>query len=213
MITFKEYANREDWLEGRNKTLGASEVASALGFGYESTIDLWKRKTGKTKSADISGNPRVEYGTKAEEHIRALFALKHKDDCEVEYHAYRVYQNSDFPFLSCTLDGELVRKATGELGVYEGKTAWIMSHRDLENWENKIPNNYYAQVVEQLAVTNRDFVILCAELIFPDKHSEIREYEINRAEVESDIEYVVAECGKFWKYVEHNEEPPVRLTL
>lgn len=214
MANYVEYANRKEWLVSRQHTLGASEVASAMGMGFISQLDLWKEKTGRKPHNDLSANERVQYGTKAENHLRALFALQYADKYAVEYHGFRVYHHAKYDFLTATLDGELTRLADGKHGILEIKTAWIMSKRDLEQWENNsIPQHYYVQVVDQLNVTGFDFAVLTAQLIYQDGKSDIRQYFIERDEVESDIAYVEGEAVKFWGYVTSDRQPPVTLEL
>ena len=214
MEQFVEYSNREEWLNARNKSLGASEVASAIGIGFTSQLDLWKEKTGRKERSDLSSNERVQYGTNAEEQIRNLFALQFKDKYEVEYHAFRVYKHATHEFLTATLDGELTRKSDGKRGIWECKTAWIISKADFDKWSNNsIPQHYFCQVIEQLGVTGYEFIVLTAQLIFQDGNSEIRHYTIERNEVEADIKYITTEAAKFWRYVQANKEPPQRLTL
>lgn len=213
MANYTEYANREEWLASRIHTLGASEVASALGMGFVSQLDLWKEKTGRKVRTDLSDNERVQYGTAAEEHLRGLFALQFKDKYDVEYHAYRVYRHEKYPFMTCTLDAELTDKENGERGIWECKTAKIMSKRDLDDWDGRIKQSYYCQVLHQLEVTQWDFVVLTAQLIMYDNNSEIHHYTIRADETKDDREFVVNKSIKFWQYVEKNIEPPTILTL
>lgn len=214
MARYVEYANRQEWLASRQNTLGASEVASAMGQGYVSQLDLWKEKTGRIPHNDLSGNKRVVYGTFAEAPLRELFSLQFHDIYEVEWHPYRVYHNDKYDYLTATLDGELTRKADGKHGILEVKTAWIMSKRDLDKWENNsIPQNYYVQICEQLGTTDFDFVVLFAQLLLPDNKSEIRPYFIERNEVENDIAYVEEQAIKFWQYVTSDKQPPVTWEL
>lgn len=187
MPSYIEYANREEWLKGRQKTLGASEVSCILERGFQTPLELWRVKTGKVKPKDLSDNERVKYGTEAEEHLRSLFALKSHDKYSVEYYPYRVYLSDD-EYRSCTLDGELHRLCDGAKGILEIKTVQINSKRSLEEWNGKIKMTYYIQVCHQLSVTGFDFAIVYAELCFPDGNSELRQYLIERSEqVENDI--------------------------
>lgn len=209
-----QYKDREDWIAGRNKSIGASEVAIILGqTSYKSTLDLWKEKTGRKTPDDISEDERVSYGTEAEEHLRALFALKHRNDYKVEYNPFLVYHHGEKPYMTCTLDGELVRLSDGKRGVWECKTALIQSKRALEEWDGRIPNNYFCQVVDQLNITQFDFLVLSAELRFPDNTAEIREYIIEADEVRADMAYVEEEVTKFWRYIEYDRQPPVVIRI
>ncbi len=212
--TTVQYKDREDWLAGRSKSIGASEVAIILGqASYKSPLDLWQEKTGRKSPDDISEDERVSYGTEAEEHLRALFALKHRRDYKVEYKPFLVYHHGEKPYMTCTLDGELVRISDGKRGVWECKTALIQSKRALEEWEGRIPNNYFCQVVDQLNITQFDFLVLSAELRFPDSTAETREYNIEADEVRADMSYVEDEVTKFWRYIESDRQPPVVIRI
>lgn len=212
MIGFTEYPDREAWLAGRGNTIGASEIASVLGCGFCTAQELWALKVGESTGKDLSESPRVKYGSEAEQHLRALFALQFADKYEVEYHPFRVYVNDEYPYLSCTLDGELANKANGEMGVWECKTAFVARKEDMNAWgADTIPNKYYAQVQQQLAVTQRNFAVLTAQLIFQDGSSQIRHYDISRSE--TDIAYIVSEAQKFWKHVTERTKPKLTLTL
>lgn len=209
-----QYKDREDWLAGRSKSIGASEVAIILGqASYKTPLDLWKEKTGRKTPDDISEDERVSYGTEAEKHLRALFALKHRRDFKVEYKPFLVYHHGEKPYMTCTLDGELVRLSDGKRGVWECKTALIQSKRALEEWDGRIPNNYFCQVCDQLNITQFDFLVLSAELRFPDNTAEIREYTIESDEVRADMAYVEEEVTKFWRYVESDRQPPVLIRI
>ena len=209
-----QYKDREEWLAGRNKSIGASEAAIILGqASYKSTLDLWKEKTGRKTPDDISEDERVSYGTEAEEHLRSLFALKHRNDYKVEYKPFLVYHHGEKPYMTCTLDGELVRLSDGKRGVWECKTALIQSKRALEEWDGRIPNNYFCQVCDQLNITQFDFLVLSAELRFPDNTAEIREYTIEADEIRADMAYVEEEVTKFWRYIESDRQPPIVIRI
>lgn len=214
MPKYIEYPNRKEWLKGRINSLGASEVSSVLGCGFQTPLDLWNVKTGKVKPKDLSDNERVKYGTEAEEHLRALFALKSHDKYSIEYFPYRVYLDEQ-NYRSCTLDGELTRLCDRTKGVLEIKTVQINSKRDLEEWNGKIKMTYYIQVCQQLSVTGYDFAVVYAELCFPDGNSELRQYLIERSEqVENDIAYVERTAVKWWEeYVVKRKKPQMKLTL
>lgn len=215
MPKYIDYSNREEWLKGRIHSLGASEVASVLGMGFQNPIDVWEEKTGVKPHKEFKGDKRVDYGSQAEEHLRCLFALKNKGKYEVEYFPYRTYFHEKYGFLHATLDGELTRIEDAEKGVWECKTVFIMSRRELEEWEGKIPNKYYIQVLDQMAIMNYKFAVITAEIISSDGNSEIRNYTIERTEdVENDIRYVIKEAVDFWtKYVIPKKKPPIKMIL
>ena len=213
MITFTDYPDHEAWLDGRRNSLGASEVASVIGCGFCNEQELWAQKMGESKPKDLSQSARVKYGTEAEQYLRGLFAAQFADTYEVEYHPYRVYSNDETPFMSCTLDGELTNKKTGQKGVWECKTVSIMNKSDLSQWDGRIKDAYYCQVCAQLQVMQWNFAVLTAQLIFPDDSSEIRHYTITSEQTEEDRRYIVEEVKRFWSAVEKRTKPNLRLRL
>lgn len=214
MIRYTDYPDRKTWLANRYKSLGASEIGIACGISrFKSISDLWEEKTGRRQAEDITENERVRYGTEAEQYLRALFALKHEKEYQVEYFPYRVYFNEEEPYLTATLDGLITRLIDGAKGGYECKTVLVQSKRTLEEWDNRIPETYYCQVLQQMFTAGLDFVILNAELRFPDNNAEIREYLIERSNVENDIKWVVQKGHEFWWYVLNDKRPPITMTL
>lgn len=214
MLNYRESKNRQEWLELRQKTIGASDAAIVMGIAsFKTPNQLWLEKMGKEQPEDLSENKRVEYGTFAESHLRELFALQFNEKYKVKYNAYRIYTNDEIEGMSCTLDGELFDLESEELGIWECKTTWITSKRDEEEWKDRIPDKYYIQVLAQLAVTGWEFVVLTAQLIFQDGHSEIRHYTIKREEVEEDIKIVIEECKKFYQMLKTGKQPDVKINL
>lgn len=208
--------NDKQWHQERAKGIGASEASAIIGMNpYMSNVDLWRIKTGRKKAADISSDAHVTYGHAAEGPLRELFALDYPQ-YEVEYRgAYDLVRNKDYPFILATLDGRLIEKDTGRLGVYEGKTTEILKSMQKEKWYNGIPNNYYCQVIHQLIATEFDFTVLNAQLkrVYGwEVKTETRRYIIERSEVKDDIEYLMEQEINFWeKYVKRDIEPPLIL--
>ena len=209
-------ANNEEWLKARLHGIGASEASAVIGCNpYMSNVDLWRLKTGRKQAQDISSNAHVQYGHDAEGPLRELFALDYPQ-FEVSYGgAFDMVHNPEHPYIFATLDGRLKEKATGRLGVYEGKTTEILRSMQKEKWKDRIPDNYYVQVIHQLIATGWDFAVLNAQMkrVFDgDVRTETRRYFIERAEVQDDIDYLLAEEVKFWaEYVQKDREPPLIL--
>lgn len=209
--------SEKQWLQARLSGIGASEASAILGLNpYMSNIDLWEIKTGRKKAPDISSDAHVAYGHAAEGPLRDLFALDYPQ-YEVTYGgAFDLVRNEKYPFIFATLDGRLKERATGRLGVYEGKTAEILNAVMYEKWKgNKFPNNYYIQVLHQMLTTGWEFAILNAQLklTFREKlkgkaETETRRYYIERSEVKSDSDYLLEQELKFWGYVQRDEKPP-----
>ena len=209
-------ANNEEWLKARLQGIGASEASAVIGCNpYMSNVDLWRLKTGRKQAQDISSNAHVQYGHDAEGPLRELFALDYPQ-FEVSYGgAFDMVHNPEHPYIFATLDGRLKEKATGRLGVYEGKTTEILRSMQKEKWKDRIPDNYYVQVIHQLIATGWEFAVLNAQMkrVFDgDVRTETRRYFIERAEVQDDIDYLLTEEVKFWtEYVQKDLEPPLIL--
>lgn len=208
--------SNDEWLKARIQGIGASEASAIIGCNpYMSNVDLWRLKTGRKQAQDISSNAHVQYGHDAEGPLRELFSLDYPQ-FEVSYGgAFDMVHNPEYPYIFATLDGRLKEKATGRLGVYEGKTTEILRSMQKEKWKDRIPDNYYVQVIHQLIATGWDFAVLNAQMkrVFDgDVRTETRRYFIERAEVQDDIDYLLAEEVKFWaEYVQKDREPPLIL--
>ena len=213
-IKFIDYPDRKTWLANRYKSLGASEIAVVCGHSNFMTEEqLWKEKTLRSQHKEYEENDRVDYGQEAEQYLRELFKLKHKDEYKVDYFPYRVYHNEERPYLTSTLDGLITRLEDNKIGGYECKTTLIQSKQSLEQWNGGIPQNYYCQVLHQLYTAGLDFVILNVELRFPDNNAEIREYMISREGRQNEIDFIVSKGDKFWQYVKTDKKPPLTIRL
>lgn len=208
--------NHASWLKNRSKYIGGSDVACILGYNpWKTNLQLYREKIGLVEAPDLSGNAAVEYGTKAEEHIRALFALDHPE-LEVSYVENNSWHNSKYPFAAASLDGWSREKETDRKGVFESKTAIITSKAQAEKWNNRIPDNYYCQVVYYLGVTEWDFIDLRARLRheYPgNRYIVERDYHIERFECEEDIPIVMEAAAMFYDRLEKKEEPPLLLSI
>lgn len=212
MVEMKVLANREEWLANRQR-IGGSDAATIIGKNpYKSNVDLWRIKTGQMEAEDISQKPYVLYGTLAEPHIRALFALNYPE-YEVGYEENNMFFNSAYPFAHASLDGWLTEIATGRKGVLEIKTTTILNSLQQDKWRDQIPDNYYIQVLHYLMVTGFEFVELVALLKYSsmDIPEQIRHYHIERSDVTEDIEYLIDAERRFWWQVENRKEPAVIL--
>ena len=134
---------REEWLEERKKGIGGSDAATILNKNpYKTKVELWEEKTGRRETPDISDKPYVQYGTNAEEHLRELFKIDYPQ-YEVHHEEYKIIRHPKYPFLFASLDGQLIDKETGEMGILEIKTTNILQSMQKEKWKDKIPDNYY----------------------------------------------------------------------
>ena len=214
-VEMKKCKNRESWLKNRTKYLGGSDAACILGLNpYRSNLDLYREKIGLVAPPDLSGNAAVEYGTKAEEHIRALFQLDHQE-YTVEYVENNSWHNSKYPFAAASLDGTLVDES-GRKGILEIKTAIISNKAHAELWNNRIPDNYYCQTLHYFMVTEFDFAVLRARLRYEypgNKFYTERDYYIERSECEEDIATLIEKEAAFYEQLKKKQEPPLLLTI
>jgi putative phage-type endonuclease len=217
MIQMIQLNSRAEWLEKRKSYIGGSEAASIVGMNpYRSNVDLWELKTGRKKAEDISGNPYVRYGTNAENFLRELFTLDFPQ-YTVEYAEHNMWLNSEYPFAHASLDGWLT-DSYGRRGVLEIKTTNIQNAAMVERWNNRIPDNYYIQVLHYLFVTGFDFAIVKAQLKwerFADQVGDVliktKHYVIEREEVEDDIAVLIDSERRFCEYLVTDTRPPLIL--
>lgn len=212
MVEMKILSSHEEWLKNRTK-IGGSDASAILGLNpYKTNVDLWMEKTGQVIPEDISDKPYVQYGTQAEMHLRGLFRLDFPE-YKVEYVENNMFLNDKYPWAHASLDGWLTDQE-GRKGVWECKTTEILSSQHREKWDHRIPDNYYIQCLHYLAVTEFEFVILKAQLktVFDGiPYLQTRHYTFNRDEVQEDIEYLMKEEERFWKYVKSGVCPPLKL--
>ena len=193
--------------------IGGSDASAVVGMNpYKTNIELFEEKTGRRIPEDISEKPYVIYGKQAEEYIRELFRLDYPE-YQVEHHDFRILQSLSHPFMQASLDGELTDQE-GRRGILEIKTTNILQSMQYEKWKDRIPDNYYIQVLHYLLVTGYDFVVLRAHLVSEwgrDRRTTVKHYFIEREEVREDLDMLLKEEKKFWAYVESGRKPPLIL--
>ena len=208
-----QLSSREEWLAHRMNFIGGSEISAVIGQNpFMSNLDLWELKTGRKQAEDISHKPYVQYGTQAELHLRGLFRLDFPQ-YKVEYADNNSFLNDAYPWAAASLDGWLTDQ-DGRRGVLEIKTTEILQSMQKERWNQQIPMNYYCQVLFYMAVVEADFAVLKAQLktMFDGvPYLQTKHYTIERADVQDDIDYMMAKGAEFWEYVKKDERPPLVL--
>lgn len=205
--------NRAEWLENRKGRIGGSEAACIVGMNpYQTNVELWEYKTGRRLAEDISNKPFVKYGTNAEEYLRELFKLDYPQ-YNTHYVDNNMWLNDKYPFAHASLDGWL-EDEKGRRGVLEIKTTNILQSMQREKWNNRIPDNYYIQVLHYLMVTEFDFAVLKAQLKY-DYDGDImlttKHYKIERDEVQDDIEYLQKAEKDFYSAIKEKRRPSLVL--
>lgn len=205
--------DREEWLQNRTNGIGGSEISAVVGCNpYLDNVTLWELKTGRRQAEDISEKPYVKYGTQAEMHLRGLFRLDFPE-YQVEYIENNSFRNEKYPWALASLDGWITDK-DGRKGILEIKTSEVLSSQHKEKWKEQIPQNYYCQCLLYMAVCEADFCVLKAQLktVFDGvPYLQTKHFHIERSEVLEDIEYLMREGERFWKYVKKDVRPPLQL--
>lgn len=213
MLKQTVFENRNDWLASRYNGIGASEISSVLGCGYKSPLELWHIKTRAVEPEDLSDNERVRFGNDAENILRDLFRLMHPE-YELSFQPFMVLrQEGEFEFLFDTPDGLLIERETGRKGLYESKTATILSKADSDRWWQKVPDAYFAQICQGMFCGGLDFAVIFALLRDQDGDAQIRAYPFERAECEWKIDEIKREGKRFWQHVLDGTMPPQPLIL
>lgn len=210
MIILKDH---QDWLEHRKGRLGGSDAAAVVGLNpYMSNQDLFEFKTGIRQQEDISDKPYVKYGTEAEQHLRELFKLDFPE-YKVHYKDNNMWLNDKFPWAHASLDGWLTDEK-GRKGIWECKTTEILRSMQKELWKDRIPDNYFCQILHYLMVTEFEFAVLKCQMKY-DFNGEVflqtKHYKIERSEVEDDISYLASAEKNFWMNVKENKRPNLIL--
>lgn len=206
--------NRQEWLNKRAKGIGGSDAAAIIGMNpYMSNVDLWEIKTGRRQPEDISGKDYVAYGVSAEPLLIQLFELDYPQ-YEVVHKDFDMIKHPKYDFLFGSLDGQITDKATGEKGVLEIKTTNILQSMQNEKWNDRVPDNYFCQVLQYLLVTGYSFAILKAQLKYEydgEPKLTTKHYRFEAKDYAADMEYLLAEEIKFWECVQKDVPPALKL--
>ena len=215
MVEMIQLKDRAEWLEARKNRIGGSDAACIVGMNpYRSNVELWEIKTGQVEAEDISDKPYVKYGSEAEQHLRELFKLDFPQ-YKVSYVEDNMWLNGKYPFAHASLDGWL-EDEQGRQGILEIKTTNILQSMQKEKWKNRIPDNYYIQVLHYLMVTEFDFAVLKAQLKY-DYDGDImlttKHYKIEREEVQEDIEFLEKAERRFFECIKEDRQPNLVLPV
>lgn len=205
--------DRAAWMAARKNSIGGSDAACIIGLNpWKSNRRLWEEKKGITPAEDISGKAIVKYGTLAEAPLRELFILDFPE-YRVEYAENNMWLNSEYPFAHYSADGILYDQ-DGRLGILEIKTVHMMGAIQREKWRDRIPDNYYCQLLWGMAVTGAEFAVLKALQVYEsdtERWSVSKHYHIERRAHEGEIEELMEAGRKFADSLLTGEAPAVIL--
>ena len=214
MLKMKILNSRDEWLQARRNFIGGSDASAVLGMNpYKTNVGMWEEKTGLFVPEDIGDKPYVKYGHDAEPLLRGLFALDFPE-YEVHYQDNNIWFNDSFPWAHASLDGWLTELETGRNGILEIKTTNILQSMQKEKWKDRIPDNYFIQMLHYLMVTGFDFAILKAQLKYDfcgDIMCQVKHYKIERADVLEDLKILESSEKAFWKQVQERKRPGLLL--
>ena len=210
MVEMKGLNSREEWLKERGSRIGGSDAACLIGLNpWKSNVQLFREKMHPENVKEMD-NEAMAYGREAEPLLRRLFELDHPDH-KINYIENNLWLNDKFPFAHASLDGWTNRDEYCG-GVLEIKTATIRSRVQAQDWEGRIPNNYYCQVLWYMMVTEAQYAYVTALLRREGGDSIIRTHYIERnKQVEGDIEILKNSAERFWENLQKGHEPALIL--
>lgn len=142
--------------------------------------------------------------------MRALFTLNNPQ-YKVDYAEFDMHINDERQFIFATLDGILTDE-NGKKGILEIKTANISSRSARNEWQDRIPDHYYVQILHQMLATGFDFAIVYAMLNFIDGKSRLQSYTFYRYdECFEDMDYLLEKEVEFWQLVQSKKRPALIL--
>ncbi len=193
---------REKWLASRATGIGASEVASVLGVGFETPADVWLRKTDQASERDLAAEvERIHWGNVLEPAIVSQYATPRYANRPTA-RSGMLLRSVEHPWALATLDAITMHPDHGAIPL-EAKSSDAFAASD---WEEGPPERYFLQVQAQLLVTGAPVgSIACLlggnRLVWTDVERD-----------EATIARIVFACSRFWKLVEAREMPPPDAT-
>jgi putative phage-type endonuclease len=185
MTTYHPEKNKSEWLVQRKRSIGGSESSAILGCDqYRSPLDIYIDKT--TERVDEINNGYMWLGTVLEEPI----AERYMDETGRKMRRQPFKVHPDFPFMSCTLDRQIVGDERG-VGVWECKTASPYLFRDMKL--NGLPEKYIIQVQHNMCVWNYKWGAIC---VLNRDTGEMIHFDIDRDD--ELISVIVEKLGLFW---------------
>lgn len=192
-----EFSNKDVTLN-RNKFIGGSDIAKIMGLSRWGTpLKLWAEKTGKLPAPDLSNVEAVEMGTRLEQFVADLFAVKTGKSVR---RSPKYYQHPDYPYMIAHVD----RLVTGTDELLECKTC---SAYKADEWEGEeIPQEYILQVMWYLGITGRKIGHI-AVLIGGQS------FKYKQIEFDAELFATMVEAAKeFWGHVQEDTPPAIMPT-
>jgi len=193
--------DRDKWLSKRSETIGASEIAVALGKNpWRTPLRLWSEKTERIASDDLSENEAVEWGNTLEPVIAQKFEDKSGYEVIDDPDVIGLYRSIEFPFLSATPD-RFILTPEGKWGVLEIKTT---SELNYDEWMEQPPEHIIYQLQQQILVCGTEYGAIA--VLFGG-----RKFAYIAIERDNEIIKSICSAGKdFFEQIK-NDDPPAPM--
>lgn len=195
-IVSTENLSYEEWLQLRKTGIGGSDAAVILGISpFKSTWELWNEKVKELQTLPEE-TEAAYWGKLLEPVVREEFTAR--TGLRVYIEPY-LLQHNQYSFMQANLDGFLYDPVYGNC-IFEAKTASAYKAGD---WDEGVPDEYYAQLQHYMAVTGYQGAYIAA--LIGGNHF-IWKF------VERDKPYIRKLIQKeklFWHHVETETEPPI----
>jgi len=177
--------------EAREMALGSSDAPIVAGVSpYKSPLELYYQLHGELPRYTDEESQAQRIGSKLEPMIAELVA----EDLGLKIRRMGTQKHRQHPFMVASLDFEIINNPKGP-GVLEIKNRMGMKPFDA------VPDDIMLQVVQQMAVTNREWAIVGVLFQF----GKLQTYEVQRdKELE---EYLIELEGRFMLRVQRSEPP------
>lgn len=215
LITFE---TKEEWLQIRKQGVGGSDLSCILGHNrYRTAKDIYKSKK---EDVEQIHSFAIDFGNAFEPIIFEAFKNKYKDTYAVLDYKNIMFRNVWFSFLQASLDGVLVNKITGQVGILEIKTCQQKKGKWYDQFGNRVvPQDYFDQAIHYFNVTNADFVVfyVLVNYEYPqnDRDMEFLTPRVyHRKDYLDYCNYCIDACSNFWNNnVLKNIEPKTRIVF
>lgn len=188
MMQLLQFNTRQEWLDARCNYITASDVGTLLGINKYKTLPVLVREK-KEKVNLTESTVAMDFGNVMEKTILRCF--EHKSGITVQMFDNNIAVNSDYPRLSCSLDG---LSEDGECVIDAKMTSGGAAHQ----WGKKeypcgVPPQYYAQMQAQMLVTGTKIGYL-AVLKKPDDVTEVDLEGMRRLTASCTLDEMVRIC-------------------
>ena len=184
---------RAEWLEVRRQTIGGSEASAIVGLSkWASPLSVWAEKLGKLE--DKPETEAMRMGRDLERYVAQRWMEATGKKVE---RVNAILYNDLYPFAHANFD----RWVVGENAGLECKTTSTLNVRQFQGGE--FPEQYYAQCVHYMAVTEAERWHLCV-LVYGRG---VFCYTLERDQAE--IDALMGAELEFWGHVQDGTPPPV----